>query len=137
MLGRINHVGLAVADLDAALRHYAEVWGLESVSRERVADQGVEEATLPATGAALQLIAPIGPSSTVARFLERRGEGLHHIAYEVADIRAALAQLRAAGMTLIDAEPRPGGGGSLVAFVHPASNHGVLVELVQRSAPPS
>jgi methylmalonyl-CoA/ethylmalonyl-CoA epimerase len=133
MLGRIEHIALAVEDLDAAIRHYTQVWGLVVSSRERVDDQGVEEAMLPAGGASLQLIAPTAPDSTVARFLERRGEGLHHLAYEVKDLRSALARLRAAGVTLIDDEPRRGGGGHLVAFVHPSANLGVLVELVQRA----
>jgi methylmalonyl-CoA/ethylmalonyl-CoA epimerase len=131
MLGRIEHVALAVSDLDAAVRHYDEVWGLRVAARERVEDQGVEEALLPVGGAALQLIAPTGPRSTVARFIAGRGEGLHHIAYQVDDIGAALAQLKARGVALIDEEPRPGGRGQLIAFVHPAANHGVLVELVQ------
>jgi methylmalonyl-CoA/ethylmalonyl-CoA epimerase len=132
MLGRIEHIALAVKDLDAAIRHYTEVWGLSVSARERVEDQGVEEAVLPAGGTRLQLIAPTASESTVARFIERRGEGLHHIAYEVDDLRDALARLKAAGATLIDEEPRAGGRGHLVAFVHPSANHGVLVELVQR-----
>jgi methylmalonyl-CoA/ethylmalonyl-CoA epimerase len=132
MLGRIEHVALAVTDLDAAISHYEEVWGLAVGGRERVPDQGVEEAMLSAGEASVQLIAPTSPESTVARFIERRGEGLHHIAYEVPDIHDALAQLRARGMQLIDERPREGGRGALIAFVHPSSNHGVLVELVQR-----
>jgi methylmalonyl-CoA/ethylmalonyl-CoA epimerase len=134
MLGRIEHVALAVKDLDAAIRHYHEVWGLTVSTRETVAGQGVEEAMLPAGGACLQLIAPTAPDSTVARFIDRRGEGLHHIAFEVDDLGSVLARLRAAGAALIDDEPRRGGGGHLVAFVHPSANHGVLVELVQRTS---
>jgi methylmalonyl-CoA/ethylmalonyl-CoA epimerase len=137
MLEGIEHVALAVSDLDVAIRHHREVWGLEVARRERVEDQGIEEATLPLGAAALQLIAPTSPASTVARFLERRGEGLHHVAYEVADVRAALERLRALGVALVDEEPRRGGGGDLVAFVHPRGNHGLLVELVQRSGDPS
>jgi methylmalonyl-CoA/ethylmalonyl-CoA epimerase len=133
MLGRIEHVALAVADLDAAIRHCEQVWGLRLEGRERVTDQDVEEATFPAGESRIQLIAPTGPASTVARFIERRGEGLHHIAYEVPDIHRALDHLRARGIRLIDQSPRPGGRGHLVAFVHPADNHGVLVELVQRT----
>ena len=134
MLGRIEHIALVVKDLDAAIRHYTQVWGLVVSRRERVEDEGVEEAMLPAGGASLQLIAPTARDSTVARFIERRGEGLHHIAYEVEDLRSTLARLKAAGATLIDEEPRRGGGGHLVAFVHPSANHGVLVELVQHTA---
>jgi methylmalonyl-CoA/ethylmalonyl-CoA epimerase len=134
MLGRIEHVALAVSDLDAAVRHYTDVWGLQVGAREVVADQGVEEATLEVEGTSLQLIAALDERSTVARFIARRGEGLHHIAYEVDDVEAALERLRAGGVRLVDEVPRRGGGGRLVAFVHPASNHGLLVELVQAAA---
>src|SRR4051812_1083666 len=108
MLGRIEHIALAVADLEAALDHYSEVWGLEVEHRERVEDQGVEEAMLPLGDTYLQLLGPTGPDSTVGRFLEKRGEGLHHIAYEVDDLPAALAELKAKGVPLIDEEPRRG-----------------------------
>jgi methylmalonyl-CoA/ethylmalonyl-CoA epimerase len=133
MLRRIEHVGLAVADLDAALAHFEEVWGLEPSGRERVEDEGVDEATLGLGGASLQLISPLDDASSVARFLRRRGEGLHHIAYEVDDIAAALRSLEDRGVELIDRKARRGGGGHLVAFVHPSGNHGLLVELVQRA----
>ncbi|HEX2234670.1 MAG TPA: methylmalonyl-CoA epimerase [Actinomycetota bacterium] len=133
MPDRIEHVALAVADLDDALAHMRAVWGLEPSGRERVHDQGVEEATLPLGDSALQLIAPVGRDSTVARFLSRRGEGLHHIALEVDDLRAELRRLEEAGVALIDREPRRGGGGHLVAFVHPRGNLGLLVELVERA----
>ena len=132
MLEGIEHIALAVSDLDAAIAHYRTTWGLEVAAREQVVEDGTEEALLPCGEAALQLVAPLRPDSTVARFIARRGEGLHHIAFEVADLGAALAHLRAAGVRLVDEEPRAGGRGSLVAFVHPSSNHGVLVELVQR-----
>ena len=131
----IEHVAVAVADLDAAIADLTGVWGLEVAGRERVDDQGVEEATLAVGESRLQLIAPTDDSSTVARFLERRGEGLHHIAYGVDDLEGALRDLRAKGVRLVDERPRRGGGGRLVAFVHPEGNHGVLVELVERSAP--
>ena len=129
---RIDHVAIAVADLDSALAHFREVWGLVPSARERVDDQGVEEALMPLEGAAVQLIAPSEPESTGARFIARRGEGLHHIAYEVDDLALALAELKRKGVELIDREPRRGGGGHLVAFVHPRGHHGVLLELVQR-----
>ncbi|MDQ3941424.1 MAG: methylmalonyl-CoA epimerase [Actinomycetota bacterium] len=132
MLGKIEHIAVAVADLDAALAHYRDVWGLEAEHRERVADQGVEEALLPLGDTYLQLLGATGPDTTVGRFLARRGEGLHHIAYEVDDLTGTLDRLRAAGVRLIDEAPRRGGRGHLVAFVHPQGNHGLLVELIQR-----
>jgi methylmalonyl-CoA/ethylmalonyl-CoA epimerase len=135
MLSKIQHVALAVADMDAALAFYRETWGLEVSRREIVERDQVEEAMLPLGDSFLQLIAPTSDDSTVARFLERRGEGVHHIAYEVDDIGATLDGLRAAGAALIDEQPRSGGGGHMVAFVHPKGNHGVLVELIQTANP--
>jgi methylmalonyl-CoA/ethylmalonyl-CoA epimerase len=134
MLGRIDHVAVAVADLDATIEHYRRVWGLEVSHRELVEDQGVEEAMLPLGDTSLQLLAPSGVGTTVARFIERRGEGLHHIAYEVQDLERTLEELKRKGVTLIDERPRRAGRGHSVAFVHPKSNHGLLVELVQRPA---
>lgn len=131
MLGKIEHVAIAVADLEAALAHYENVWGLKAEHRERVEDQGVEEAMLPLGEAYLQLLGATGPDTTVGKFIERRGEGLHHIAYEVDDLEAALAELKGKGVPLIDEEPRLGGRGHMVAFVHPKGNHGLLVELIQ------
>ncbi len=131
MLSKIEHVALAVSDLETAIAHYRDVWGIEVEHRERVADQGVEEAMLPMGDSYLQLLAPTGPETTVARFIERRGEGLHHIAYEVDDLETTLETLKAKGVPLIDEHPRPGGRGHMVAFVHPRGNRGVLVELIQ------
>ena len=135
MLGKIEHVALAVADLDAAVEHYSTVWGLEVVHRERVEDQGVEEAMLPLGESYLQLLGPTGPDTTVGKFVAKRGGGLHHIAYEVDDLEGALAELKAKGVRLIDEAPRRGGRGHMVAFVHPKGNHGLLVELIQRPRP--
>jgi methylmalonyl-CoA epimerase len=132
MLGKIEHVAIAVADLDAALAHYRDVWGIEAEHRERVEDQGVEEAMLPLGESYLQLLGATGPDTTVGKFLERRGEGLHHIAYEVDDLEGTLADLKSKGVPLIDEQPRVGGRGHMVAFVHPKGNHGLLVELIQR-----
>jgi methylmalonyl-CoA epimerase len=132
MLGKIEHVALAVADLDAAVEHYERVWGLTVSHRERVEDQGVEEAMLPLGESYLQLLGPTSPDTTVGKFVARRGEGLHHIAYEVDDLAAALAELKDKGVPLIDETPRRGGRGHMVAFVHPKGNHGLLVELIQR-----
>ena len=136
MLGKIEHVALAVADLDAALDHYKRVWGLEPSHRERVEDQGVEEAMLPLGDSHLQLLGATGPETTVGKFLAKKGEGLHHIAYEVADLERALAELKQKGVALIDERPRRGGRGHMVAFVHPRSNHGLLVELIQAPRDP-
>ena len=132
MLGKIEHVAIAVADLEAALAHYRDVWGIEAEHRERVEDQGVEEAMLPLGESYLQLLGATGPDTTVGKFLERKGEGLHHIAYEVDDLEGALAELKSKGVQLIDEAPRLGGRGHMVAFVHPKGNHGLLVELIQR-----
>ncbi|MGH2786458.1 MAG: methylmalonyl-CoA epimerase [Actinomycetota bacterium] len=131
MLNRLEHIAVAVADLDKAIEHYRSIWGLEVSHRERVEDQGVEEAMLPLGDTHLQLVAATTADSTVSRFIERRGEGLHHIAYEVPDLEATLTQLKTKGVELIDETPREGGRGHMVAFVHPKSNHGLLVELIQ------
>jgi methylmalonyl-CoA epimerase len=133
MLGKIEHIALAVSDLDAAVEHYSAVWGLRVDHREQVPDQGVEEAMLRVGDTYLQLLGATGPDTTVARFVERRGEGLHHIAYEVDDLEATLLWLRRRGVPLIDEKPRPGGRGHMVAFVHPKGNHGLLVELIQKA----
>ena len=132
MLNKIEHVALAVADLDAAVEHYSKTWGLTVEHRERVEDQGVEEAMLPLGESYLQLLGATGPDTTVGKFLAKRGEGLHHIAYEVDDLEAALASLKEQGVPLIDEAPRKGGRGHMVAFVHPKGNHGLLVELIQK-----
>lgn len=131
MLTQIDHVALAVADLEAAIDHYQRVWGLTLAHREVVADQGVEEAMFALGGSYLQLVAPLSADTPVGRFLERRGEGLHHIAYRVDELETALESLRGQDMTLVDQQPRRGSRNTRVAFVHPRTNHGVLVELVQ------
>lgn len=133
MLGKIEHIALAVSDLDAAIDHYAAVWGLALEHREIVPDQGVEEAMLRIGESYLQLLAPLGADTPVGRFIERRGEGLHHIAYEVDDLEDTLASLRRDGVELIDEAPRKGSRGTRVAFVHPRGNRGVLVELVENA----
>jgi methylmalonyl-CoA/ethylmalonyl-CoA epimerase len=133
VLKRIEHIALAVRDLDIAIAHYKEVWGLEVSHRERVEDQGVEEAMLPLGESFLQLLAPTSADTTVGKFIERNGEGLHHIAYEVDDLESTLDELGQKGVGLIDEKPRTGGRGHSVAFVHPKGNHGLLVELIQAS----
>jgi methylmalonyl-CoA epimerase len=127
----VDHVGLACADLDASVADYRRVLGVEPSHRERVVDQGVEEVLFPVGTSYVQLLGALGPDTPVGRFLASRGPGLHHVAYRVRDIEAALTALREDGVRLIDAAPRPGSRGTLIAFVHPASMGGVLVELVQ------
>ena len=131
MLTDIDHVGIAVADLEAAVEHYRSALGVEPAHRETVADQGVEEVLFKVGTSYIQLLRPLGPDTPVGRFLERRGEGVHHIGYRVEDVGAALEHLRAEGVPLIDEAPRPGSRGTTVAFVHPKGFLGVLVELVQ------
>lgn len=131
MLGAIDHTGIAVADLEQSLAFYRDVLGLPLVHRETLPEQGVEAALLDVGDSHVELIAPLGPETGVARFLEQRGPGLHHVAYRVDDIEATLASLSAAGVRLIDEQPRTGIRGSRVAFVHPAATGGVLTEIVE------
>ncbi|HEX2508836.1 MAG TPA: methylmalonyl-CoA epimerase [Miltoncostaeaceae bacterium] len=131
MLGRIHHVAYVVADMDAALERLGATFGLRPALREVMADQGVEAALCGPAGAAVELIRPLDADGAIARFLDARGEGLHHVAFEVDDLDAALADLRARGAELIDERPRHGLGGHRVAFVHPRSANGVLTELVE------
>ena|SRR5579862_3524070 len=127
MFEGIDHVGIAVAELDGALATYTGTLGMEVVHRERVPEQGVELAML---GAGVELLAPLAPDTPVGRFLAARGPGLHHVAYRVADIESALAQLRERSVELIDETPREGAGSSRIAFLRPLG--GVLTELVER-----
>ncbi|MCB2223523.1 MAG: methylmalonyl-CoA epimerase [Actinobacteria bacterium] len=131
MLLNLDHVAVAVADLDEAVEGFRSRYGVEPAYREVVEEQGVEEAMIPVGGSYVQLLQPLGPDTPVGRFLERRGEGLHHVAYAVPDIEAALAHLAAEGAELIDAEPRIGGRGARIAFVHPRGGNGILTELVE------
>lgn len=127
----LDHVGIAVRDLESAIAAYGDKYGVEPLHREVVESQGVEEALLPIGGSFVQLLQPVDSNSPVARFLEKRGEGLHHVAYAVLDIDAALAHLRTGGAKLIDETPRVGGRGARIAFVHPADLAGTLMELVE------
>lgn len=127
---RIDQIAIAVEDLDGALAFYERAFGLTARSREIVASDGVEEAMIDVGGVSLQLLAPTEPGSPVARFLASRGPGLHHVGFGVASIDDALEHLRAHDVALIDEEPRVGGGGHHIAFVHPKATSGVLVELV-------
>jgi len=126
----IHHVGVAVEDLDAAVRTYEQLFGGRLEHRERVEEQGVEAASMRVGESRIELLAALGPDTPVGKFLGKRGPGMHHVAYEVDDIRATLAGLAAAGAELIDQEPRHGMFGLEVAFVHPESVHGVLSEVV-------
>jgi methylmalonyl-CoA/ethylmalonyl-CoA epimerase len=131
MLSRIDHIGVAVEDLDAALELYAGVLKMPVVHRETVTEQGVEAILLDVGENHVELLAPLGPDTPVGKFLAKKGPGLHHVAYQVADIEATLSALQAAGTRLIDEAPRIGIRSSRVAFVHPASTGGVLTEIVQ------
>ena len=127
----LDHVAIAVADLDDALQGYKARYGVEPLYREVVEEQGVEEAMIPVGGSFVQLLRPLGPDTPVGRFLEKSGEGLHHVAFAVPDIERALAHLRGEGARLIDEEPRVGGRGARIAFVHPRDLTGTLIELVE------
>lgn len=127
----VDHVAIAVNDLDAALDGYRERYRVEPLYREVVESQGVDEAMIPVGGSFVQLIQPLGPDTPVGRFLEKNGEGLHHVAFTVASIDVALEHLEASGSKLIDRTARPGGRGARIAFVHPADLAGTLIELVE------
>ena len=136
MLIRIDHVGIACHDIEEAVARYESLFELSVVSREVNEDQGVREAMLhvsdvPGGSSWIQLLEPLGPDTPVGRFMARRGAGVHHIGYGVADITAALASLGASGVRLIDQRPRHGSMGASIAFVHPADLGGVLTELVE------
>lgn len=127
----LDHVAIAVQDLDAALAGYLERYNVEPLFREVVESQGVEEAMIPVGGSFIQLLEPISSDTPVGRFLAKNGEGLHHVAYAVTNIEAALSHLKAEGARLVDEEPRNGGRGTRIAFVHPADLGGTLIELVE------
>jgi methylmalonyl-CoA/ethylmalonyl-CoA epimerase len=135
MVGRLDHIGIAVKDLERAVATYARGLGLEAVHRETVADQAVNTAFLPLGETRLELLESTSPDGPIGRFVARRGEGIHHLCFAVDDIRAALERCKAAGMVLIDQEPRVGAHDTWVAFVHPRSTHGVLIELSQDRTP--
>lgn len=131
ILTEIDHVAIAVRDLEAAIDFYRRAFGAEVAHREVVESDGVEEALIKVADSYIQLTAATRPDSPIARSIEKRGEGLHHIGYRVADCKAALEAMVAAGATPIDKEPRPGSRGTTVAFVHPKGAFGTLIELVQ------
>ena len=131
MFDLIDHVGVAVEDLDGALALYEGTFGMPVAHRETVSEQGVEAVLLDVGACHVELLRPLGPETPVGKFLERKGPGLHHVAYRVADIDAALEQLQGDGIALIDTEPRTGIRGSRVAFVHPKATGSVLTEIVE------
>jgi len=131
LLTAIDHVGIAVHDLDAAVAWYQATFGATVARRERIESDGVDEALLAVGGSYIQLLTPWSESSPVARFLERSGEGVHHVGYRVDDCAAALASVKAAGARVVDEHPRTGSRGTTVAFLHPKGAFGTLIELVQ------
>src|SRR6266511_3797738 len=131
MLSRIDHVGVAVSDLDAAVALYENTFGMPLSHRETVESQGVEAVLLDVGDGHVELLRPLSPDTAVGKYLEKRGPGLHHVAYAVSDIDEVLGQLTEAGIELIDTEARRGIRDSRVAFVHPRSTGGVLTEIVE------
>lgn len=131
---KIEHIGIATRSLDEALLFWRDALGLEVTHTEVVEEQGVRVAMLPVGEPRVELLEPTHDESPVAKFLAKRGAGIHHVAVRVADIRASLARLKEQGARLIDESPRVGAGGCLVAFVHPASAGGVLLELVEHTS---
>jgi methylmalonyl-CoA/ethylmalonyl-CoA epimerase len=130
---KVEHIGIATPRIDEALKFWRDALGLEVKHTEVVEEQGVRVAMLPAGEPRIELLEPTGEDSPVAKFLAKRGPGIHHVAVRVPDIRAALSRLKDEGTRLIDEEPRVGAGGCLVAFVHPSASGGVLLELVEHA----
>jgi methylmalonyl-CoA/ethylmalonyl-CoA epimerase len=131
MLEKIDHIGIAVPDLDAAATAYAQLFGVQPSHREVVESDGVETVMFEVGESRIELLGSLGPDSKIAKFLEKRGGGIHHVAYGVADVQELLDRLAADGTQLLDTAPRKGAGGRLVAFVHPKAAAGVLTELCQ------
>jgi len=131
-LKNIDHIGIAVSNLQESLSFWETSLGIEPHGIEEVAEQKLRTAFLPVDGTEIELLEPTSADSSVAKFIEKHGEGLHHIAIRVDDIEAALAELKAKGIQLIDETPRNGAGGARIAFVHPKATHGVLLELCER-----
>jgi len=133
LLTEIDHVAIAVSDIEAAIDYYARAFGATVEHRETVEPDGVEEALLKVAESYIQLVTPTRPESPVAKAIEKRGEGLHHVGYRVDDCAAALEAMIAAGATPIDKQPRPGSRNTTVAFIHPRGSFGTLIELVEES----
>jgi methylmalonyl-CoA epimerase len=137
MIRGLDHIGIAVSDLEAALRTYEDALGLRCRHRETVEEQDVKTAFLPFGDTRLELLESLSPQGPIGRFIGRRGEGIHHLCFAVDDIRESLARCREAGIPLIDEEPRLGADRKWVAFVHPRGLHGVLIELSQPAEDPA
>ncbi|MEQ8762993.1 MAG: methylmalonyl-CoA epimerase [Planctomycetota bacterium] len=131
MLDKLNHIGIAVTDIESAARLYRDVLGLEVIGEEVVEDQKVRTLKLKVGEVTIELLEPTAADSPISKFLEKRGGGIHHLAYDVEDLEATLAKLKDAGLQLIDEEPRIGAGGHRIAFVHPKATAGVLTELIE------
>jgi len=131
LFGRIDHIGVAVEDIDAAIALYRDSFGMELAHRETVSSQGVEAVLLDVGDGHVELLAPLGPDTPVGKYMAKNGAGLHHVAYAVDDIDSALEKIAATGVQLIDSEPRVGIRDSRVAFLHPRSTGGVLTEIVE------
>ena len=134
---KIEHIGIATHSINDALGFWRDALGLDVVGTEEVGEQGVRVVMLPVGESRIELLEPTGPASPVAKFLEKRGAGIHHVAVRVDDIRAALARLKEKGARLIDESPRIGAGGCLIAFVHPSAAGGVLLELIEERSEPN
>lgn len=135
MLTEIDHVAIAVRDLEAAVEYYRATFGVEPVHRERIERDGVEEALIRVADSYIQLLTPTRPDSPMAKFLEGRGEGMHHVGFRVASCAEALERVKGEGHRVIDEVPRPGSRGTTVAFLHPKGAFGTLIELVEEPGP--
>ena len=136
MIGRVHHIAIAVHSISTALPAFADALGLAVTHTEEVDSQGVRVAVLPVGATSLELVEPMDEASPIRRFLSHHGEGIHHICFEVDDLEATLEQLKERGMRLVDDKPRRGVEGARIAFVHPSSTHGVLIELHEREKCP-
>lgn len=132
MLKKIDHLGIAVEDLQAAVHIYKDILGLEFASQEEVAEQKVRTAFFPVGESSLELLEPTSPDSPIAKFIAKKGAGIHHIAFRVDDVAKAIEVMKARGVRMIDEVPRTGAHGAKIAFIHPKSTPGMLVELCQR-----
>lgn len=132
MIGKLDHIGIAVANLDESVKFYTDILGMELHGTETVAEQKVRVAFLPVGDTEVELLESTDPEGPIAKFIEAKGQGIQHLAFSVPDIEAALAELKAKGVRLIDEKPRYGAGGAKIAFLHPKATNGVLIELSQR-----
>ncbi len=132
MIKKLSHVGVAVRDLDSSVKLFSKLFQVSDIPRETVGDQRVSIGFFHLGGASVELTGATTPDSPIARYIEQRGEGVHHLSFEVDDIRAEIARLKSEGFRMIDEEPRLGAGGYWIAFIHPKSTNGVLIEISQK-----